>query len=283
MSDALVIDAINETATQTSGNLPSFSSNPRGMIVTIAVESGDDLDLGVEILARHNLLSPSLRDTLLAEMLGSVVGPGVYHWELNPDGAKSVPAVPHKFFANADPFLMRKFIGSCPSADYRFCTDGASVGAGLRLQSNRDVQVELYEGTTFTAPGTPLVANDFNRVNPQSALSAIEAFPEIDDLGTRLNAARVNVGNDGALDSEIGATIERGNISFILKPRTDYLVRVLPIDSRPVSMQAGFTWQEIGPGSGPWRTQVALPTNMILRVVHRNSNPATYKVLIDRV
>lgn len=101
----------------------------------------------------------------------------------------------------------------------------ASQSAHLRFggASGGDAELEIFEGTTFSAAGTAVPTNNRNRLSGNTASTVITHTPTLTGDGTSLMAMYVP-GGTGFLFTQGGQS--RSFEEWILVPGQDYLMRI---------------------------------------------------------
>jgi len=88
-----------------------------------------------------------------------------------------------------------------------------------------DATLQLYEGTTFSAPGTAVTMSNHNRNAATQTLSGATHTPTVTAVGTQMNGTILI---PGGKNNSSGASGEFSQ-EFVLKPNTTYMMRVTNI------------------------------------------------------
>lgn len=104
-----------------------------------------------------------------------------------------------------------------------------------------DAEINFYESTACSSPGTPLQAHNMNRNGTMTPSLQVLHTPTVSDSGTRLVNELIPGGTGGA-QTPGGAA--RPGTEWILAPGTDYLVEVINRagSSQPISI--AVQWYE---------------------------------------
>ena len=114
----------------------------------------------------------------------------------------------------------------------------------LALVNGGDAAVQLSEGATFSAEGTPIVAQNQNRTSSVTPLTTLHKGPTITGVGTILANGRILGGTGG---NASGGSADTDDV-WILAPSTVYLVRLTnnSCQAQAADIHAGF-WEDVGP------------------------------------
>ena len=100
--------------------------------------------------------------------------------------------------------------------------------------------LELYEGITVSADGTPVVVANRNRTSSNVALSTVFRAPTVTDLGLQL-LDDIAVGGTGPLAPGVSTSVAE----WVLKPNTKYLLRLIhDIGVGEAEMSVTLNWTE---------------------------------------
>jgi hypothetical protein len=101
------------------------------------------------------------------------------------------------------------------------------------------VDTFLYEGTTYSAAGTPASAVNLNRTSINTPTISIYGSPTVTSIGTLLSTATSTAGGNKTGDTTGGLPVE-----WILRPDTAYTLRVHNIDQQDADMTAVMFFYE---------------------------------------
>lgn len=97
------------------------------------------------------------------------------------------------------------------------------------IEADASATVDIYEGTTVSADGTSIIHTRNNRYSTKNNITNYHT-PTITDDGTLIYQTKIFAPNVGANSRQTGGDKQTGRFGseWILKPDTNYLVRVSP-------------------------------------------------------
>jgi hypothetical protein len=143
-----------------------------------------------------------------------------------------------------------KVVGLANGADAEFAM---IVPAGsfphvqrVRLDTERgDIDLTMYEGSTFSNDGTPITAHNVNRNSSNTALVIPHASPTITDDGTLFHTHWVPATASGVGASSGVMDINAFGEEWILQSNTKYLFRITNNSGGAIDYRYEFVWYEI--------------------------------------
>ena len=115
----------------------------------------------------------------------------------------------------------------------------------FRLAFERgDIDVEMYEGTTASADGTPQTVFPTNRNATSSSAAVLNFAPTVTVDGTLIHTGWLPPTAVGVGQSSEGVTTDTSGEEWILKPSTKYLIRLTNNSGATLSYRWEFLWYE---------------------------------------
>lgn len=129
-------------------------------------------------------------------------------------------------------------------ADLRFTSGGAPCHVFVNCASSGPAYYHLYEGATFSGPGT--AKQTFNRKRTSSITAASKAYftPTVNVPGTSIQSGQFLPGGVGVGFAYTGGTLEH-KLEWILKPNTEHLIRMTNKDGAGATMSLTLNWYEV--------------------------------------
>lgn len=115
---------------------------------------------------------------------------------------------------------------------------------GLSVTSNQGtLKIELFESPTVSANGTPYSPKNRNRISTRISSMAVFTAPTITSDGTKLMERIIPQVGGGAHESggDSGVVGE-----WVLKPNTDYIIKITNEATSTTTYGASFFYYEIG-------------------------------------
>ena len=123
-------------------------------------------------------------------------------------------------------------------------TKWAHLSLPLRIGSNKQTTVTLYEDTTTSADGTAVSELNHNRNSGVAATVVLTHSPTVTVLGTILIQEQFGVAG-GFFTDDVGGVAGGGRDELILKQNTKYLLRITNNDgSDPADINIFLDWYE---------------------------------------
>jgi len=97
-----------------------------------------------------------------------------------------------------------------------------------------DMQIEVYEGVTYSSAGTSILTPNLNRFSSNTATALVSHTPTLTDDGTLLASSILPGGTAG----------RQPPIEWILKTGEDYLFRLTNIDGGNQAVSLALDWYE---------------------------------------
>ncbi len=114
------------------------------------------------------------------------------------------------------------------------------IHLNLTIAALGDFEVFLFEGTTFSAAGSPIVPLNLNRASALASTCVFNDSPTITADGTEIAHTVLPGGQrNQAVDNEVG-----GDGELILAPNTDYLVRATNFSGSASRVSTSVTFYE---------------------------------------
>lgn len=108
-----------------------------------------------------------------------------------------------------------------------------------------DVDIVQYEGATITAPGTPVSTFNTNRNSSNVPSTLIYGAPTVGADGTEIHRMWTPSMGTGIGQSQVGISDAEAGEEWILKPSTDYLMRITNNSGAALSFWAEMLWYEL--------------------------------------
>jgi len=124
----------------------------------------------------------------------------------------------------------------------------AHLRAAIRF-GRGDIDVDIYEGATFSADGTEITPYNLNRASSLSAETAIYVGPTVSTDGTLIQDAWVEptAAGQGNRPGDGSAFFgQSDNDEIILKKDTEYLLRITNNSGATIDWALAFEWYEPG-------------------------------------
>ena len=149
----------------------------------------------------------------------------------------------HRRIHEGNHYFIKKVVtlsNESPSAQFLFATpdNDTRINARVIFDSNVEVTLSLYEGTTTSNNGTPVTAfnNDRNSTNTPELLPYVA--PTVTDNGSLIWRSKTG---DGKGPSGVSPTM---GYEIIAKQNTKYLFNVAKTDSGDYYVNIDFFWYE---------------------------------------
>lgn len=141
-------------------------------------------------------------------------------------------------------------LAAAAALEVRFTTgDSAVLFETGDINTNQEkVLFEVYEDTTFTAPGslvTTLIKN-MNRLLANASEIATYTSPTVDADG-ELVIHQIAVGVAGQNQNQPGFGGSGQDVSFVLKPNTEHMFRITNQSLLAVNVEAHYHFHEVDP------------------------------------
>lgn len=130
------------------------------------------------------------------------------------------------------------------SSDLRFTCGTKKSHLFVNCASSGPAYYALYEGATFSTPGTEKLVYNRNRNSENAALSRTYFTPGVNSLGTAIQSGQFLPGGVGVGFAYTGGTLEH-KLEWVLKPGTEYLVRLTNKDGAGATMSLTLNWYEV--------------------------------------
>jgi len=116
----------------------------------------------------------------------------------------------------------------------------------FRITAGRgDIDVQVYEGTTTSADGTPITTQNTNRNSTNTPSTVLTSAPTITDDGTLVHTSWMPPTGTGTGQSANGLVGETNGEEWILKPATKYLVRITNNSGATIDYAYEMLWYEV--------------------------------------
>jgi hypothetical protein len=118
--------------------------------------------------------------------------------------------------------------------------DSKLIHARAELKANTEFEVNIYEGPTISATGTPIAGINANRNSLNNATLLAFAAPTVTETGTLIWSAKVGAGRSSGVLAGL-------NYEILAKKNTKYLfriVRVVDLAGLADYLDVDFSWYE---------------------------------------
>lgn len=113
-----------------------------------------------------------------------------------------------------------------------------SVGSG-------PVDINVYEGATITGVGTAMAMNNTNRNSTLTPNTLIYHTPTNSDLGTEIHTQWIPPTGAGVGMRDVGFANAESGEEWLLKPNTDYLIRITNLSGAAIDFLIEMLWYEL--------------------------------------